>query len=175
MKKITMFAGLVLLGTAGAAVAQPATGQRGAALTRAEAVARADQAFVRIDANRDGRVTRAELRQSRQERRAARGGGRGEHAEARGDRAERLFQRLDRNGDGSVTREEVRQAQAQRGERRAARQQARGPNLLPQQGFLTQAQWRERALQRFERLDLNRDGTVTREERRQARQASRRG
>lgn len=173
MKKMSALAGLVLLGTAGAVSAQPAQG--GGAMTRADVVARADQAFARADADRDGRVTRDEMRQAMEQRRAARTERRGAAAEQRGDRAERRFQRLDQNRDGSVSLDEVRQAQATRGQRHATRQQRRQNNLLVQQGFLTQAQWRERALQRFDRLDFNRDGTVTREERRQARQARRQG
>lgn len=93
-------------------------------------------------------------------------------------RADERFARLDLNKDGRVTREEMQQARqqmrAQRGEQRAEQGgpggAKRGDRAGPggEQGFVTQAQFRERALQRFDRMDLNRDGVATAAERRQA-------
>ena len=45
-----------------------------------------------------------------------------------------------------------------------------GARPFGEQGFVTAEQLRERALARFDRLDSNRDGTLTADERRQARE-----
>jgi hypothetical protein len=42
--------------------------------------------------------------------------------------------------------------------------------MFGEQGYVTLEQMRARALERFDRADANRDGTLTAEERRQARQ-----
>jgi hypothetical protein len=88
-------------------------------------------------------------------------------------RADMLFQRLDANHDGTVTRQEAEQAAAQmgqggRGGRFAARMMDR---LFAQGDSVTRAQFEAQALARFDRQDLNRDGTVTADERQQARAA----
>jgi hypothetical protein len=44
-----------------------------------------------------------------------------------------------------------------------------GQRMFGEQGYITLEQMRDRALQRFDRMDANHDGTVTVEERRQAR------
>lgn len=162
MKAITpLLAGAALLAVAGSALAQQ-PGQRGPAadLTRDQAVARADQHFQRMDANRDGRVTVQEAQQARQAFRAERQG--------------RLFDRLDANRDGSLSRAEF----SARGQRRGG---GRGPQhgerrvqrMFGADGVVTREEFRARALQRFERLDANRDGTVTMAERREVRQRMR--
>ena len=177
MKKITLtlVAG-ALLATSGVALAQRQEGRRGpdAQLTRDEAVARAEQRFARLDANRDGRLTAEEARQgrpARAERRQARRGDR------QGQRGELAFERLDTNRDGQISREEFNQRRAlrgdrgaQRGERRAARAERRAGRGFGQDGVVTLAEFRARALQRFERLDANRDGIVTVAERQEVRQ-----
>lgn len=184
MKKISILAGVAALAFSGVATAQP-QGQRGggAELTRAEAVARAEQRFARIDADRNGQVTRDEMRAGRQQMRAQRA----ERRQARiarmsPEQRERIAdRRAERGGLTQEQRAERRaqrraQVQAmtaeQRAERRAQRQARRGQRggLFAGGGTVSLEQFRARALQRFERMDLDRNGTVTRDERRQARQ-----
>jgi Ca2+-binding EF-hand superfamily protein len=187
MKTFTILAGTALLASAGAVLAQPAEGQRpdrNADVTRQQVAERADQRFARLDLNNDGRATREEAQQAAQQRRA--------------ERAGRMFERLDANRDGSISRAEfdqARSARAERREQRAGRRGDRGPGagmhgmrgmrhgghgmrgggerLFGEQGFVTREQMRERALARFDRLDANRDGTLTAAERQQARQQMR--
>ena len=91
-------------------------------------------------------------------------------------RADMMFQRLDANHDGTVTRQEAEQAAGQmgqggeggRGGRFAARMMDR---LFSQGDSVTLAQFQAQALARFDRQDLNHDGTVTGDERQQARAA----
>ena len=91
-------------------------------------------------------------------------------------RADMMFQRLDANHDGTVTRQEAEQAAAQmgqsgeggRGGRFAARMMDR---LFSQSDSVTLAPFQAQALARFDRQDLNHDGTVTADERQQARAA----
>ena len=88
-------------------------------------------------------------------------------------RADLMFQRLDANHDGTVTRQEAEQAAAQmgqggRGGKFAARLVER---LFAGAASVSQAQFEAQALQRFDRQDLNHDGTVTADERQQARAA----
>jgi len=92
------------------------------------------------------------------------------------ERADMMFQRLDSNHDGTLTRQEAEQAAAQmgqggqggRGNRFAARMIDR---LFSQGDSVTLAQFQAQALARFDRQDLNHDGTVTADERQQARAA----
>lgn len=187
MNKRNLIAGAALaVAIAGAAWAQaPETPRpdRNADLTRSQVIERVDQRFARLDTNRDGRFTREEAQARRAERRT--------------ERANRMFDRLDLDRNGSITREEMSQAQAQRlerrGERRAARGEAGegrhhrgfgrrgghhrfamgGARMFGEQGFITAEQMRERALARFDRMDADRNGTVTAAERQQARQQMR--
>lgn len=159
---LPLLAGAALLAAAGSALAQ----QPGppADLTRDQAAARADQHFARLDADRDGRVTVQEAQQARQAMRAERQG--------------RMFDRLDANRDGSLSRAEF----SARGEMRGAgpgmghpmgRGGQHAQRMFGEDGVVTREEFRARALQRFERLDANRDGTVTMAERREVRQRMR--
>lgn len=178
MNKIITLAGVGLLAIAAAASAQ-GVAERGADrnvdMTRAQAVERADRMFARLDADNDGRFTPEEARRMHEQRRAG--------------HADRMFDRLDLDRNGSITREEMSQARAQhqaaRGERRAEAGQRpgmrgmrgmrrgghgmTGARLFGEQGFVAREQFRERALARFDRLDADRNGTVTVAERREAR------
>jgi hypothetical protein len=69
--KFSLIAG-ALLASAGAAHAQPAERGRGAEVTRDQAIARAEARFARLDANRDGSLTREEMRAGRQQQQAER-------------------------------------------------------------------------------------------------------
>lgn len=184
MKKLVLLTGAALIATAGVALAQTAPdatarADRNADLTRQQVIERADQRFARLDLNRDGRFTPEEGRQLAEQRRT--------------QRADRMFERLDLNRDGSITREEMGQARAQRAEQRAERggrghhgrrfMRGHGPRshfamrsrerMFGEQGFVTAEQMRTRALERFDRMDANRDGTLTAAERRDARQQMR--
>lgn len=155
MKTAIISAALATLLLGGVASAQPANGGR--TLTRADTAARADRQFTRLDANRDGTVTAAELSVRKQARRAAQGNG---------DRVARRFARLDADGNGAVTLAEMRTAQANRGERagrRGNRGMARGLGRMDANGdgTITRAEFQANALTRFARLDANNDGTVT--------------
>lgn len=184
MKKISILAAVAVLAFSGAAAAQPQAGPRGGGeLTRTEAMARAEQRFQRIDANRDGQITREEMRTARQQLRAERAQRREQRLarltpEQRARIAERRAQRGALTPEQRAERRAQRRAQVQamtpeqRAERRAqrqARRAQRGAGLFAGGGTISLAEFRQQALTRFERLDLDRNGTVTREERRQAR------
>lgn len=170
MNKITLMTGGVLLAAAGAVLAQPPGGarfDRDADFTRQQAIERADQRFASLDLDNDGRVTAEEARQAR-ERFAA-------------ERRQRFQERLARLTPEQRAEIEQRRAQRQErrsdqaGERRGGRgggehRGMRGGHMFGEQGFVTREQMRERALARFDRLDLNRDGTLTADERRQGRE-----
>ncbi|MDQ8754903.1 EF-hand domain-containing protein [Sphingosinicella sp. LHD-64] len=183
MKTRALIAGAALtVAIAGAAWAQTSETprpDRNADMTRQQVIERVDQRFARLDADRDGRFTREEAQQR--------------HAQRQTERANRMFDRLDLDRNGSITREEMSQAQAQRFERRDARRAERaeagehrrhrglgrrgghhrfamgGERMFGEQGFITVEQMRERALARFDRMDADRNGTVTAAERQQMR------
>lgn len=93
--------------------------------------------------------------------------------------ADSMFQKLDANHDGTLTRAEAEQAAAQMG----GGQGGQGPGgrfaarmidrLFSGGDSVTLAQFEAQALARFDRQDLNHDGTVTADERQQARDARR--
>jgi Ca2+-binding EF-hand superfamily protein len=121
---------------------------------------RQDRMFARLDLDHDGSITRAEMAQAhaqmrermqarRAERRTAAPGAAGEHgARHHGGRA---MHRRGWHGHGRMGG------------------QGYGQRMFGEQGYVTLEQMRDRALQRFDRLDANHDGTVTGAERRQAR------
>ena len=197
MKKIILFGA-----AAAALIATPTLAQQdragGAGVTRAQIQARVQQAFARVDVNRDGFVTQAEA-QSVQgaasgERRANRGERRAERRESRDAR----FAQLDANRDGQISRAEFfapRQG-AERGERREIRADRRAERLerrakrgnrggmmarltgrrfdrvdANNDGRISLAEMTTLRLRAFDRADANRDGRLTREERRSVREA----
>ena len=87
-------------------------------------------------------------------------------------RADLMFQRLDTNRDGTLTREEAQKAGPATG-RGGARVERLMARLFGDAQSVTQAQFEAQALARFDRQDLNHDGTVTADERQQARAARR--
>ena len=188
MKTFSLLAATAFVAAAGAALAQPPAGarpDRNADVTRQQVIERVEQRFARMDANNDGRFTPEEARAMHEQRRT--------------ERANRMFERLDADRDGSVSRAEFYQARASRAERRAERMAGRGDGprmgmrmhrrghgmrgpgmrgmrgqrMFGEQGFVTREQMQERALARFDRLDADRNGTVTAAERRQAREQMR--
>ena len=180
MNSLFLLASAAAVAVAGVAVAQPADrpmGNHDAEMTRQQVIERVDSHFQQMDANNDGRFTREEAGAQRERMRT-------EHMQ-------RAFARLDANNDGSISREEFAQHRAGRAERRAERGGERmrgghaggrmmrhhrggpgghmmGGRLFGEQGFVTREQMRERALAHFDRLDIDRNGTVTAEERRAA-------
>src|SRR5690242_11378910 len=119
----------LLIGCAALALAVPALAQVAPApatqaqhaskiQTRAEVQAKVAQHFAKVDANRDGVITKAEADAAAQ---AYRGKRDDRRAERRDDRREHAFERLDTNRDGAITRQEWDAAQAQRQQRVAAR------------------------------------------------------
>lgn len=180
--KFSLIAG-ALLATTGVAIAQPAERGRGAGaeITREQAIARASERFARLDTNRDGSLTRAEMRAGRQQMRTQRQERRQERlARMPEERRARLAQRMEARSELREQRLEQRaerrariQAMSpeQRAQHRAERQTRRGDRRGQFAGGATVSleQFRARALHRFERLDANRDGRVTVAERREVR------
>ena len=164
------------------AQARPDRPDRNAPETRAQAQQRAEAMFARMDANNDGKLDQAD----RDARRA--------------QRSEAAFTRMDANRDGNVSRAEWDAAQQARQTRMNERRQQRGQQAGEAGGerrghgmrggrgghhmggmmrggdrnaTVTREQFVANALARFDRMDANRDGTVTAEERQAARQAMR--
>jgi Ca2+-binding EF-hand superfamily protein len=140
--------------------------------TRAEVEARVKEQFAKLDADRDGSVTSAEMTARRGERRE--------------QMQERHFDRMDSNKDGSISRSEFDAAHAKRMERGGKRMGRGGGKPAGMQGAMmmradrngdgkiTLDEMRTASLARFDRMDANKDGTVTPEER-QAAQGARLG
>ena len=144
--------------------------------------------FARADADRDGFITQVETQ-------AIKGQARGQRAERaqRGQRAAdparraQMFERLDANRDNMISRDEWARAEAMRGQKMAQRQAIRGQRMAMRGGAMrggamlrmadadndsrvSLQEATNAALQRFDRVDANRDGSVTRDERQQRRQ-----
>lgn len=170
MMSLTFLPAAALVAASLAAVqGAPMRPDRDADVTRAQVIERVDERFARLDANNDGRFTPEE--------------GRALHERRRGEMANRVFDRIDADRNGSISREEMSQARAQRGARRGQRMAAgpgmRGRRMMRRQrmamhmfgedGVATREEFRQRALERFDRADADRNGTLTAEERRAAR------
>ena len=151
--------GLATLATlAGAAAAQTADSRPRADVTRAQLVERLDARFARLDTNRDGSVTAAERVAQRAARQLQR------------------FQRLDKDGNGALSPTEfaARGDRAERGERRRGGRgrlgRGGGADVDANgDGTISRAEFQARALARFDRGDLDRNGVLTAAERQQAR------
>jgi hypothetical protein len=179
-----------LIGAAAAALlAVPAAAQRDGpapAFDRAQIEGRIAERFQRVDADRDGFVTREEAE-------GARAGVRAQRQERRSERRAALFARLDSDRNGVISREEFERPQArangerhaERGERRAERGERRGQRFAHRRGGrmgggfggeafarldsnrdgrVSLAEATAARLQRFDRVDSNRDGRIDREE-----------
>lgn len=167
---LTLLVATAALALGGAAGAQSAPAAQ-PEVTRAAVEQRSAQAFDRLDANRDGKLDRADRAAREAERRKAR------------------FDRIDTNHDGQVSYEEFTAMRAAFGgprhERFGRRGEHRmGPNRFAhgfghlgmirradadKDGAITRAEFQGAALQPFDRLDANHDGTVTRDEAKAAR------
>ncbi|MES2904861.1 MAG: EF-hand domain-containing protein [Pseudomonadota bacterium] len=186
----------ILLGATVLALAVPAMAQvqapaappvmpRGEiAQTRDQAVAKVREHFARMDANRDGFVATDEMRSMRgQQMGERRGGGERRAMRNRAANPAAAFDRLDSNRDGMISREEFGQAREIRMERQAGRKMNRmggkgGGRMmrladLDRDGRVSLQEATTSALQRFDRVDANRDGRITPDERKQQREQRR--
>ena len=160
--------------------------------TRADVGAHVGKMFERLDSNRDGFVTRAEVQAVRADRLAKRIERRGAGAPGRpmADRGA-MFDRIDTNRDGSISRAEFEAHRAQRQQKMAARG-ATGANRIRAMGMgmglggrmfdmadvnkdgrVSLQEATEAAYRHFDMADANRDGQVTPDERMQMRQRMR--
>ena len=145
--------------------------------TRAEVQNHVAQMFARLDTNRDGAVTQAEAD-------AARGQWMEKRRERAGERGGAAFDRLDTNKDGQVSRQEWDRGRQVREQRMAGAGQMHGMHRAGmgfggrmfgmadanKDGRVTLAEAQAAALQHFDRMDLYHAGSLTREERKQARE-----
>ncbi|HEY0628125.1 MAG TPA: hypothetical protein VGD23_02240, partial [Sphingomicrobium sp.] len=159
-------------------------------MTRSEAVALVREHFGRIDADRDGAITTAEATEVHGKMRGDRKTHRIERRLKRDPNE--AFERLDADKNGAISREEFAKGRENRLERRIVmreerkdRKAAGEPHPRPfrmhrggfgdrmivladgnQDGRITLAEAAALALQHFDQMDSNKDGQVTREERR---------
>lgn len=133
-----------------------------------------DKIFAQIDANHDGKITSAEAAAARNARAQAKGR---QPAKDQATGFSGLFARADGNKDGAITRAEFDSMGAQLKNRmeKAGMRRAAAPNIFAtadanKDGRLSLAEEQSLALQHFDRDDLNHDGKLTPEERKQARQ-----
>jgi YD repeat-containing protein len=175
--KTLILSSVVAALTVTAAYAQPASPLPAPAAkvhTRAEVQAHVAQMFARLDTNRDGSVTQAEAD-------AARGQWIEKRRERAAERGGAAFDRLDTNKDGQVSRQEWDAGRQVREQRMAAGGQMRGIHHAGmgfggrmfgmadanKDGRVSLAEAQAAALQHFDRVDLNHDGKITPDERRQ--------
>ena len=206
--------GMVL---AGAAIAQsappvpPTAPSAGKAMARSDVQTMVRDHFARMDGNKDGAITMAEVAELRGKKGGhgtAHGGAHGmdhegpgamkmQHGAMRDPAA--AFDRLDANKDGSISREEFAKGREMRIEKRMVmREGGAGADAKPgarremrmhhmggkmgmgggrmivmadtnKDGRITLAEAEAMALQHFDQMDANKDGQVTPEERRAAR------
>jgi Ca2+-binding EF-hand superfamily protein len=159
-------------------------------LTRAEVQGRVSRHFAKLDANRDGFVTKAEadaMNAQRMQKRSAK----------RAERRSTRFDRIDANHDGSISHAEFAAKQARHQQRVAARD--RNGDGRPDRGMrrmnrgigggfggrmfamadvnhdarISMEEATAVALRHFDMADGNRDGQVSRDERRHMRQQMR--
>lgn len=165
---------LLTLSLAATALASPVLAQRmgpdankDGVVTRAEATAQADARFARMDADRNGTVTPDERRAARQAMSAQRDARVVTAAEFQ-QRAQARFARLDANRDGQLTGEERRAGHRGRMGHHGMRGPGRGGPGMERPSTakdMTAADFRTRALARFDRIDANRDGRIDQAER----------
>lgn len=139
-------------------------------ISKAEFIKQAEARFATLDANKDGKISTEE----RQAQRRGRGMGAGASMLAEVSReqhlkfAEERFAALDANKDGKVTLEERRAQRGQfaggKGGNQAGKRggQMRGASMPAE---MSREQHMKFAEERFTRLDANKDGKVTLEER----------
>lgn len=153
---ISLIAGAAAIAVAAPAIAQNRTAPQ-ADMTRAAVQERTQKAFERMDANKDGKIDTAD----------------------REARRKQMFDRVDADGDGAISFTEYTARRDGRPDARAEKQ-PRGPRFhgrrsgahaadVDSDGAVTQAEFAAAALARFDRADADKDGTISRDERRAAR------
>lgn len=123
-------------------------------ITRAEIDAQAAERFARIDADRDGFVTQAEMKTHHDAMRAQMAAKMKERADKGGERAERRMERMEKRGE----------RMAKRGDHFAKRD-ANGD------GRISLAEFQAGGGKMIERFDADKNGVVTKEEMAKAREA----
>jgi Ca2+-binding EF-hand superfamily protein len=131
--------------------------------------------FDRIDSNRDGKITTAEAEAARSQHAQAKGG---KPARAHATAVGGFFARADANKDGVVTRAEFETIGEQMKSRMTHAGMKRGgmagrlfaASDSNKDSRVTLAEMQQAALARFDRRDLNHDGTISPQERQQKRQ-----
>ena len=131
---------------------------------------RIQKAFERLDANRDGQITRAEIEAAKAPKKSS--------TSKRRVASPTLLARADANKDGIVTRAEYEAAVAS-GKIKSRHSNMRGNAIarmfelatVKKEGRLSLDEAQKVALQQFDAADLNHDGVLTPDERRQARKS----
>ena len=211
MTKLLIGSAIALIASASIAAAQPAAPavptppHAGKVMVRGEVQTMVRTHFARLDANKDGAITTAEIA----ELKGAHGGHGGAGMAHGGPDAMKMhdgmkrdpaaaFDRLDANKDGMISRDEFAKGREVRIEKRIAmREGGHGADAAPgakhkmrmhrmggggmggghmivmadtdKDGRITLAEAEAMALKHFDQMDANRDGRVTPEERRAAR------
>ena len=137
---------------------------------------RAAKMFDRLDTNHDGQITQAEVDAAHTARLAAKG----RKSASRRPASSSLFARADANKDGVVTRAEFDAATAA-GKIKVRHASMRGSALvrlfdiadMDKDGRVSLKEAQGAALQQFDAADLNHNGVLTPDERRQASKAER--
>lgn len=125
---------------------QTADANKDGRISRAEHASHASERFTRMDANKDGFIDQADRQQRTQQRQAER------------------FAALDADNDGRVTRTEFEAAHAKRMADNMARRAEREAAGKPVRPMPTAEERQKRHDAMFARLDGNKDGAVTRAE-----------
>jgi hypothetical protein len=161
MKKMTLIlaAGVAAVALGAGAVAQQTAkrGNWGEPQTRSDAEAKAKAYFARVDADKDGMATAAEFEAARDAK-----------------RDERRDMAFDAGADARMER----RGEAKK-ERRGGGMRGQGNRFVKldgdKSGGVSEAEMLGSVMKRFDASDANKDGTVTREERRAAMRAMRSG
>lgn len=166
MKKFVIGASAVALlaGSAWAIADKDHKGMR-APQTRAQVEAKVKEHFAKIDANKDGAITKEEADAFKTER--------------RGEMRDKMFAALDADKNGQISRQEFDAHHGDgkgRGHHMGGMRGHRGGMMMHGglfaradangDGKVTLAEATGKALERFDAADTNKDGTVTPEERR---------
>jgi hypothetical protein len=157
MKK-SILASAAALAVAGTAGAQPPANAPTGDITRAAAIADAEQRFRTLDTNGNGSLEADELQKASEQRRA--------------ERRQRMEARLAQMSPEERASFEQRRAERGGGEdgaRRGGRERGPGAGRRSEGGPTTLAGFRAQAEQRFERRDLDGNGVITAAEQAQLR------
>ena len=170
MKKSVIFGNMTAFLLASAALnAAPGTGKMAVdsdgdgAVSKTEAMARADAMFAKMDANNDGTVNKADSAAKMKER----------------------FAKMDADNSGALSGAEFLAANEARTEKRAQRREMRGNRVGNSGGMrrmkmadtnndqaISQAEFRATAELRFAKADTNNDGSISADERKAQRKGN---